>query len=124
MDGHCRGKTRCWARAAFALALALALWCVLWEGWLAPLRPGGSWLTLKALPIAAALPGLWRGRRYTAQWASLMTIFYVAEGVMRWGDPQGVGFFAKGETFLALALFAALLVFARRTGRRGEDEAA
>jgi len=124
MDDHCRGKIRCWARAAFVLALTLALWCVLWEGWFAPLRPGGSWLTLKALPIAAALPGLWRARRYTAQWASLVTIFYVAEGVMRWGDSQGVGFFAKGETFLALLLFAVLLVFARRAGRRQEDEAA
>jgi uncharacterized membrane protein len=114
------GKRDEWALVAFVLALVLALWCVLWEGWFAPLRPGGSWLTLKALPIAAALPGLWRGRRYTAQWASLVSVFYVAEGVMRWSDGGGAGFFAKGETLLAFALFVALLAFARRSGRRGK----
>ena len=27
-----------------------------WELWLAPLRPGGSWLALKVLPLVVPLP--------------------------------------------------------------------
>jgi len=38
--------------------LALIALCVLWEGWLAPLRPGGSWMMLKAVPLLPAIAGL------------------------------------------------------------------
>ena len=48
--------------------LALIALCVIWEGWLAPLRPGGSWMMLKALPLLPAVFGGLRGRRYTSQW--------------------------------------------------------
>ena len=33
--------------------LALIALCLAWEIWLAPLRPGGSWMLLKALPLLA-----------------------------------------------------------------------
>ena len=53
------------APAGCALALiaatALMLLELLWELLLAPLRPGGSWLALKALPLALLLPGVARG---------------------------------------------------------------
>ena len=57
---------------AIASLLALVALCLAWELWLAPLRPGGSWLALKALPLLAPLFGLLRGRRYTHQWATLL----------------------------------------------------
>ena len=47
--------------------IALIFLCVAWELWLAPLRPGGSWLVLKALPLLAPLMGILKGRRYTYQ---------------------------------------------------------
>ncbi|TMH86357.1 MAG: DUF2069 domain-containing protein, partial [Betaproteobacteria bacterium] len=38
--------------------IALVGLCLGWELWLAPLRPGGSLIALKALPLALALPGI------------------------------------------------------------------
>ena len=54
-----------------AALIALIFLCLAWEGWLAPLRPGGSWLTLKAIVLLAPLFGILRGKRYTHQWMSL-----------------------------------------------------
>jgi hypothetical protein len=39
-------------RLAVGLIGALVLLLVLWETVLAPVRPGGSWIALKALPLA------------------------------------------------------------------------
>ena len=36
--------------------LGLIVLSLCWELWLAPLRPGGSWLVLKALPLFLPLP--------------------------------------------------------------------
>lgn len=94
------------------LALALA-----WELWLAPLRPGGSWWALKALPLLLPLPGLWRGRLYTFRWTTLLLWFYVAEGLVRGTSESGPSaLLAWGQTLLALVLFAACVwqVRARR----------
>ena len=44
------------ALAAAAL-IALIVLSLAWELWLAPLRPGGSLLALKALPLAVPLGG-------------------------------------------------------------------
>ena len=72
--------------ATAALAALIAL-CLAWELWLAPLRPGGSLLALKALPLALPLGGILEGRRYTYQWSSMLILAYFAEGVMRaWGE--------------------------------------
>ncbi len=60
-----------------AVAIALAL---VWEIWIAPLRPGGSWLALKALPLALALRGLLRADAYTMQWALMLSLAYVPRG--------------------------------------------
>jgi uncharacterized membrane protein len=88
---------------------------VLWEVWLAPIRPGGSWLALKALPLCAALPGLFARRNYTRQWLSLLLPLYVAEGVVRaWSEAGRVRAFASAEIVLALLAFAMILGIARR----------
>ena len=106
------------AAAAGALVTLIVL-CVAWELWLAPLRPGGSLVALKALPLALPLPGIVAGRRYTHQWASLLILAYFAEGVTRaWSDTGLSRTLAFGEVFLSIVFFAATVSYARATGPR------
>ncbi len=86
-----------------------------WELWLAPLRPGGSWLALKVLPLVIPLAGLLKNRMYTYRWVSLLVWLYFTEGVVRaWSDLDGTGrLLALGEVVLCLALFAACALHVR-----------
>lgn len=68
---------------ASALLIALIVLCVAWELFVAPQRPGGSWLVLKVLPLLAPLRGVLRGRVYTYQWAAMLALLYVMEGAVR-----------------------------------------
>ena len=98
-----------------SLALLILL-CVEWELWLAPLRPGGSWLALKALPLALPLAGVISGKRYTYQWASMLILVYFAEGVTRaWSERGSPQWLASTEILLSLAFFAAAVCYARCT---------
>ncbi|MCL2589555.1 MAG: DUF2069 domain-containing protein, partial [Betaproteobacteria bacterium] len=65
-----------WNRLECVALLALIALCLLWEGWFAPLHPGGSWLILKGLPLLPAVPGVLRGQRYTSQWLSMAVLLY------------------------------------------------
>jgi uncharacterized membrane protein len=101
--------------AAFALLALIAL-CVVWELWLAPLKPGGSLMALKALPLALPLGGILKGRRYTYQWSSMLILAYLAEGLTRaWSDRGASQLLASGEVVLSLAFFAAAVSYARLT---------
>jgi uncharacterized membrane protein len=101
--------------AAVSLA-ALIILCIAWELWLAPLRPGGSLLALKALPLAMPLAGVLRGRRYTYQWSSMLILAYFAEGVTRaWSEAGLSRTLALAEVALSLSYFAAAVSFARLT---------
>jgi uncharacterized membrane protein len=94
--------------------VALLLLCAAWELWLAPLRPGGSWMALKALPLMLPLPGVARGRIYTFQWALLLIPAYFAEGVMRaWSDRGPAVALAWMEIALALAFFVGAVCYVR-----------
>ena len=95
--------------------LALIALCVIWEGWLAPLRPGGSWMMLKVLPLLPAVFGILRGKRYTYQWMSMLSLLYFTEGVLRATDPGLTGVFALVEVFLAVVLFTSTMLHARAT---------
>jgi uncharacterized membrane protein len=87
-----------------------------WEIWLAPLRPGGSLLALKALPLALPLMGIIGGKRYTYQWSSMLILAYVAEGVTRaWSEAGLSRSLAVAEIVLSLAYFSAAVGFARLT---------
>ena len=106
-------------RVLFAAVLALIGVLLLWEAWLAPVRPGGSWLALKALPLCLALPGLVRRNLRTAQWLTLLLPLYAAEGVVRaWSEPGRVRAFAFAEIVLALFAFVAAIAVARAARRR------
>jgi uncharacterized membrane protein len=113
------GKARLLAVAHLAACislLALIFLCLAWELWLAPLRPGGSWLVLKLLPLLAALMGVLRGRRYTLQWSSMLILAYFTEGSVRaWSEAGTARQLAIGEVVLSLVFFAGALAFARLT---------
>ena len=103
-------------RIASGALVALVVLCLAWELWLAPLRPGGSLLALKAMPLLLPLPGILRGRRYTYQWASLLVLAWFAEGVVRaWSARSLSQLRAFGDVLLSGLLFAAAVGYARAT---------
>ena len=88
--------------------------CLAWELWLAPLRPGGSYLALKALPLLLPASGILLGRRYTYQWSSMLVLAYFAEGVVRaWSERGASQWLAGAEIGMSLAFFAAAVGYAR-----------
>jgi len=113
-----------WQRWAVALVAALALFEALWEMSFAPLRPGGSWLVLKALPLAVLWLPLARGHRRARQMASLVLPLYFGEGIVRAMTESGRhAQVAAVATAIALcALIAVLLSFrAQASGRQPSD---
>jgi uncharacterized membrane protein len=102
--------------AASGSLIGLLVLCLAWELWLAPLRPGGSLLALKAAPLALPLGGILAGRRTTYQWSSMLVLGYFAEGVMRAWSERGLSqALAGGEIVLSLAFFASAVAYARLT---------
>jgi uncharacterized membrane protein len=99
--------SRAWSRLEGVALLLLIALCLAWEGWLAPLRPGGSLLILKALPLLPAVPGVLRGRRYTSQWLSMAVLLYFIEGACRFMYPGLVGILARVEIALSFVLYVA-----------------
>lgn len=98
------------AGGAAATLIGLIVLSLVWELWLAPLRPGGSALALKALPLLLALPGIWRRSVYTLQWASMLVLLYLAEGIVRGMTDSGLSArLAWLEALLALAFFVCAL---------------
>jgi uncharacterized membrane protein len=81
-------KIRHWGAVASLLAL-IAL-CTAWELVLAPLRPGGSWLVLKVLPLLLPLAGILKRDVYTMQWSSMLILLYLAEGIVRAYSDKGL----------------------------------
>jgi uncharacterized membrane protein len=101
---------------AGASLIALILVCLAWEGKIAPLKPEGSWLILKALPLLLPLPGILHGRRYTYQWASMFILLYFTEGVVRaWTDTSVSAQLATFEMLLSLSFFICAIFYARLT---------
>ncbi len=95
-------------RLAVGSLLGLIVLGLVWELWLAPLRPGGTWVALKVLPLCLPLAGLLRHRMYTYRWVSLLVWIYFTEGVVRaWSDRAPSSYFAMAEIALCLVLFAA-----------------
>jgi len=94
--------------------LALIALCIAWETVLAPLRPGGSWLALKVLPLLFPLRGILKRDVYTLQWSSMLILVYFAEGVVRALTDSGLS--AKLgwlETALVSLFFIGTLLYLR-----------
>jgi len=107
-------------RISVAALIALAILCVAWEWWLAPIREGGSWLVLKALPLAIPIYKIFATpatRRYTYQWCTLLIWLYFTEGCVRaWSDlvPLSQGL-ALLEVGLCVTLLVAAIIYIRNT---------
>ncbi len=94
--------------------LGLIILGVAWELWLAPLRPGGTLLALKVLPLCIPIAGLLRNRMYTYRWVSLLIWPYFTEGVVRAYRADTVTtILALIEILLCLSLFAACVLHIR-----------
>ena len=88
--------------------LGLIVLGLAWELVLAPVRPGGSLLALKVLPLCLPLIGLLKNRMYTHRWVTLMVWLYFTEGVVRaYSDRPPSNYLAMVEIALCLSLFAA-----------------
>ncbi|WP_027210995.1 DUF2069 domain-containing protein [Burkholderia sp. WSM2232] len=112
MNSRPPSANRLAAFGASASLVALIVVSIAWEAWLAPLRPGGTALVIKAVPLLLALPGVWRQRLYTLQWASMLILLYFTEGVVRgWSDrglSAGLGWL---EAALAVVFFVCALAY-------------
>jgi uncharacterized membrane protein len=113
------------ATGALACLVALILLSLVWELWLAPLRPGGSALALKALPLALALRGTFKRNVYTLQWASMLVLLYLGEGIVR-GMTDGALSARLGwlEALLAFAFFVCALAYVAPFKRAAKRERA
>ena len=113
------GPSRFFLLMSVASLVALIVLCLAWELALAPLRPGGSWLALKALPLVIPLKGIAQGRIYTYRWAIMLVLAYFAEGCVRlYSESPPAATFAIVEIVLSAAFFAGGIAYVRvsRTG--------
>ena len=99
-----------------ASLIALILLCLVWEAVLAPLKPNGSLLILKSLPLLIPLFGILKGKRYTYQWASMFILLYFTEGCVRaWADTGLSAKLAMIEIALTLLFFMCTIYYAKLT---------
>lgn len=98
--------------------IALIFLGLAWELGLAPLKPGGSALALKVLPLLLPLFGILRGKVYTYQWSSMLILAYFAEGTVRAYSDSGLSArLAMIEIALTVVFFAGSVLYVRCTPR-------
>lgn len=101
---------------ASASLILLIFLCLAWESVLAPFKPGGSFLILKAAFLLWPLFGILRGNRYTYQWASMYILFYFTEGAVRaWSDVGISKQLAFIEIALSVIFFFCTIYYAKKT---------
>lgn len=110
---------------AVASLMVLIAVCIAWETVLAPLRPGGSWLVLKVIPLLIPLRGILKRDVYTLQWSSMLILLYFAEGIVRGLTDHGWSA-ALGwiETALVSIFFLCTLLYLRPYKRASKKLAA
>ena len=93
-----------------------------WELVWAPVRPGGSTLALKVLPLCIPLAGLLKNRMYTYRWLSLLVWIYFTEGVVRaYSDKAPGNYLALTEVALCTVLFIACVLHVRLRQRYAKE---
>jgi uncharacterized membrane protein len=113
-----------WLGAVLSL-VALIVLCLAWELRVAPLRPGGSLLVLKALPLLLPLRGVLKGRIYTMQWASMLILLYLMEGAVRaYSDPAPLSAEMAWIEIVLSAIFYLCAIFYVRPAKRAAKQAA
>ncbi|MGN7103108.1 DUF2069 domain-containing protein [Ralstonia holmesii] len=117
-------ESRALAALSAGSLIAMIVLCAAWELWLAPVRPGGSWLALKALLLAWPLPGVLRKNRYTMQWASMFILLFFTEGIVRATSDIGLSrSLAWGEVALSVVFFTATVFYLRPFKRAAKARA-
>jgi uncharacterized membrane protein len=96
---------------ASAATLDLIIVCIAWEWFISPLRPGGSWLILKAVPLIVMLPGIWRAKVYTMQWGTMLILIYSTEALVRISESGWNFWMALIELLLSVIIFICLLLY-------------
>ncbi len=105
--------------AACISLITLIFLCLAWELRLAPVKPGGSWLLLKCLPLLVPLFGILNGRIYTYQWSSMLILLYFTEGIVRASTEAGTSqLLAAAEVLLSVVFFWATISYVRRSRPR------
>jgi uncharacterized membrane protein len=101
----------CYFGAAGSLVLLILL-CVAWELFLDPLRPGGSWMVLKVLPLLLPLRGVLKRNIYTMQWSSMLILLYLTEGIVRATSDKGLSAtLGMVEIALVCVFFVSTIMF-------------
>lgn len=99
---------------ATASLIALIVLCIAWEMVLAPIRPNGSWLVLKVIPLLIPLRGILRRDLYTMQWSSMLILLYFAEGIVRGMSDTGLSATLGWiEVALVLSFFICVIAYLR-----------
>ncbi len=99
---------------AVSSLIALIALCVAWELVLAPLRPGGSWLVLKVVPLLLPLRGILKRDLYTMQWSSMLILLYLTEGIVRGASDPGLSATLGWiEAALVVVFFFCCILFLR-----------
>jgi len=95
------------------------------EMWLVPLRPGGSWLVLKVVPLLFALRGVIKRDNYTMQWSSMLILLYFIEGIVRaTSDTLALSTqLAWLQVALCLVFFCCVLVYLRPIKKAAKEAA-
>jgi uncharacterized membrane protein len=99
--------------------IGLVILGLLWELWLAPLRPNGSFLVLKVIPLALAIPSLMKGKRYIYQWWSMLVLIYLTEGLVRATSDRGLSsYLAWVEVVLSTVAFLSILLYTKKPSKK------
>ena len=102
--------------------IALIFLTLYWELFGAPLRPEGSWLVLKTLPLLLPLMGVLRGQRQTYRWALMLVLPYFIEGATRaWADPAPSAYYALAQSALVFAFFVTAIAYIRSPVSAGKS---
>jgi uncharacterized membrane protein len=78
------------------------------------------WTLLMLVPLAAPLPGLWRGQRRTYAWATLCVAPYLIYGLTEVVANPAVRGAAGAILFASLAWFATLVIYLRLSRRTAD----
>lgn len=101
----------CYYGTVTSLLLLIVL-CIAWETVLAPLRPGGSWMALKVIPLLIPLRGILKRDVYTMQWSSMLILLYLTEGLVRATSDKGFSAtLGWVEVALVCVFFACIVMY-------------
>lgn len=110
---------------AFVSLVLLILLGVAWELWLTPQARGSAFMALKVLPLLLPLRGVFKGNLYTMQWASMLVLLYLMEGVVRvYSDIEPLSAALGGaEAALALVFYLCAILYVRPAKRAARQQA-